>query len=384
MNELDVIISAYDAAKEKGQAVILATVVHVEGSSYRRAGARMLVDEFGHLTGAISGGCLEGDALRRALHALHQQRNKLVTYDTRDEEDAIIGAQLGCNGVIQVLFEPIDFDSSKNPVEILRVAQADRPSVVITLFHLDGESEQMGTTGWINDTQRQIEGSVPQLIKNEIEKEAKAALVNQSSLFREYLLSGGSQHLFFECIKRPIRLVLVGAGNDAQIMTLMAAPLGWDIIVADGRPTHAHPDRFVSACQVVVAAPEQVLDEIKIDDRTAFVLLTHNYNYDLALLKLLLVEEDLRYIGLLGPFKKYERMLGDVKQAGIAITQAMEAKIHAPVGLALQAETPAEIALSVLAEIQAVFSGADAPFLKNEKGPIHQKKNNDFKQVSIG
>src|SRR5690606_17455674 len=102
-----------------GTASVLATVVHVEGSSYRKAGARMLVDEFGNITGAISGGCLEGDALRKALLALHRQRNLLVTYDTSDEEDAIIGAQLGCNGIIQILFEPLDYGDKLNPCELL-------------------------------------------------------------------------------------------------------------------------------------------------------------------------------------------------------------------------------------------------------------------------
>ena len=120
MRELDVIISKYEFLREKSVECVLATVVHVQGSSYRKAGARMLVDEYGNITGAISGGCLEGDALRKALHALHRQINKLVTYDTNDEDDAIIGAQLGCNGVIQVLFEPIDYLDDLNPCELLK------------------------------------------------------------------------------------------------------------------------------------------------------------------------------------------------------------------------------------------------------------------------
>src|ERR1700712_133184 len=107
MKELKEIIGAYDQAAGEGKQTALATVVHIEGSSYRRPGARMLVTEDGELTGAISGGCLEGDALRKAMLAISEQKNKLVTYDTTDEEDAKLGIQLGCNGIVYILFEPI-------------------------------------------------------------------------------------------------------------------------------------------------------------------------------------------------------------------------------------------------------------------------------------
>ena len=137
MRELEAIITAYDELKSAGVPCVLATVVHVEGSSYRQAGARMLVDENGSMTGTISGGCLEGDALQKALHALHQGHNKLVTYDTSDEDDAVIGAQLGCNGIIQVLFEPLDFGDPINPIEIVRkVALQEDPMVIVILFNL--------------------------------------------------------------------------------------------------------------------------------------------------------------------------------------------------------------------------------------------------------
>ena len=108
MKEIREIIKAYDIANKNGKKSALAEVVHVNGSSYRRPGARMLVREDGALTGAISGGCLEGDALYKAMAVLLKQQSKLVTYDTSDEDDATIGIQLGCAGIIQVLFEPID------------------------------------------------------------------------------------------------------------------------------------------------------------------------------------------------------------------------------------------------------------------------------------
>lgn len=382
MRELDAILNTYDLAKKEGQPVVLATVVHVEGSSYRRAGARMLVDEFGNMTGAISGGCLEGDALRKALHALHQDQNKLVTYDTSDEEDAVIGAQLGCNGVIQVLFEPIDFGNENNPVEILKKAQTHGLSVVGTFFHLDRTKDQVGTSCWLSDS-NMINGQVEAGLQEQLLKDGLLAIENQTSLFREYVIGDEKQYVFLEVFKPPLKLVLVGAGNDAQILAQMAELLGWEIVVTDGRPTHANSERFVSSCQVIVSKPEKVLEKVEIDDRTAFVLMTHNYNYDLAVLKLLIDQDALKYVGVLGPKKKYDRMLDEMKEGGFVFTEDKLKKVFAPVGLELGAETPAEIGLSILAEIQAVISGTKGSFLKDKDGPIHQKKNNDFKRIVI-
>ena len=158
MRELDVIISKYKELKLQDVRCILATVVHVEGSSYRRAGARMLVDEYGNITGAISGGCLEGDALRKALFALDRQENKLVTYDTSDEDDAVIGAQLGCNGIIQVLFEPINYTDGNNPCELLRtITEQEVPMAVSVVFNLDKSQQQLGTS-LVTDENQAVSG----------------------------------------------------------------------------------------------------------------------------------------------------------------------------------------------------------------------------------
>src|SRR5688572_7564506 len=120
MKEINDIIRAFDEAQNAGRQAALATVVHVEGSSYRRPGARMLITDNGQLTGAISGGCLEGDALRKAQLAMAQQRSMLVTYDTMDEDDAKLGVGLGCNGIIQVLIEPIQTNEPNNPIQLLK------------------------------------------------------------------------------------------------------------------------------------------------------------------------------------------------------------------------------------------------------------------------
>lgn len=372
MREIQAILSAYDALKTQGQPCVLATVVHVEGSSYRQAGARMLIAEDGQLTGAISGGCLEGDALKKALLVLRQGHNKLVTYDTTDEEDAIVGAQLGCNGVIQVLLEPIRSDHPDNPLELLRLLTIQEETLaVVTSFNTDKQQSQPGTQAVFDQTMNlhgHIEGKA---LLRAIQADVFQAFKTQNSQVYEYHIAGKAQQVFIEICPPPPHLVLVGAGNDALAPAQIAGLLGWKVTVADGRPTHANSRRFAGACQVLVSKPEMLLDKLRIDSRTAFVLMTHNYPYDLAVFRLLLQYPDIPYIGILGPRKKYLRMLDDLSQEGIRLSPEQEARVFAPVGLDLGAENAAEIGLSVLSEIQAVLSHASGEHLRNLPGPIH-------------
>jgi xanthine/CO dehydrogenase XdhC/CoxF family maturation factor len=380
MRELEILLTAYDEMKSKGLGCVLATVVHVEGSSYRQAGARMLVNENGEMTGAISGGCLEGDALKKALLALEQGQNKLITYDTSDENDAVIGAQLGCNGIIQVLFEPVDPEHADNPVELIRrVISGEETRVMITLFNLQKRRHQPGTR-MIIDQRMNHAGNVGDIeFLNILKADAGTALSQNTSLFKEYHVSGEIHHAFIELHQSAPTLVLVGAGNDAQVLAQMATITGWKVIVTDGRSTHANYRRFQASCQVFVSEPEKTLDNIRIDHRTAFVLMTHNYQYDLAVLKLLIHHAEIPYIGLLGPKKKYQRMLDELRNQDFQLSKEITSKIYAPVGLDLGAETPSEIGLSVLSEILAVLNNAGASHLRERTRPIHEKSNYRFK-----
>lgn len=384
MRELDTIIAQYELLKQDETESVLATVVHVEGSSYRKAGARMLIDEFGNITGAISGGCLEGDAQRKALHALHQQKNKLVTYDTSDEEDAVIGAQLGCNGIIQVLFEPLDYKDDLNPCELLKTGIITKKAFAIVVqFNLDKSKEQSGTILISNGNSEYRGKGIDDSSRSLILEQAQHSLRIEKPHFTEVLLEGWTSHLFIQNYQPPLKLILVGAGNDAQILAQQAELLGWDVVVTDGRPTHANKERFTGSCQVIVSRPETTLENIDIDKWSCFVLMSHNYHYDLAVLKLLLNKQQVPYLGILGPKKKYQRMLDELAENGFELQPEMLDRIYAPVGLEIGAETPAEIGLSILAEIQAVLSGKNARPLREKDAPIHEKRDNHFKQVRV-
>lgn len=362
MKEIANIIKAYNNAIIAQKKVALATVVKVDGSSYRRPGARMLVTEDGMLTGAISGGCLEGDALRKALSVIHQGKNRLVTYDTTDEDDAKLGVQLGCNGIVYILFEPIQSSSLNNPIRILEKAIENREDCAIITLFSSHHKTQPGTMMLFRE--KECIDNTTEDISASIKNDAFDVLKLKISRFETYQINDAVYDAYLEYISPPIQLVIAGAGNDAQPLAKIATLLGWDIIVADGRPTHALPQRFPEAGKILVVKPEQLLSQVAIDKKTAFVLMTHNYNYDMALLNLLL-ETPLVYIGILGPKTKLIRMLTELNRNN------EEKRVYGPVGLDIGAETAEEIALSIVAEIKTVFSGATGKMLKDKLTPIH-------------
>ena len=370
--EITDIIAAFKEAQRAGRQTALATVVHVEGSSYRRPGARMLVEDNGKITGAISGGCLEGDALRKALLAIHQQQNKLVTYNTLDEADAQFGVQLGCNGIVHILFEPVNAAQTNNPITLLEKSISQRkPAVLVTLFSLKNYSGRQPGTCYFFDGLNTIDLLEDPALASTIKQEATFVLGNASSSllqdYPEYELTA-----FIELLQPVVSLVLMGAGNDVMPLVDMANILGWQTTVVDGRTTHASKQRFSKANQVIVGKPGDVIEQINIDDRTFVVLMTHNYNYDLAALALLL-QKKCSYIGTLGPKKRLQRLLDELKQNGVVISEEQRNCIHGPVGLDIGAEGAEEIALSILAEIKATLANRKGSFLRDRPDVIHAR-----------
>lgn len=324
MKEIKDIVRAYDLARTQGLEVALATVVKVEGSSYRHAGARMLVDEEGQLTGAISGGCLEGDARKKALLCIHQKANRVAVYDTREDGNASLGIQLGCNGVVHILFEYVAPHQMNNPVELLRLSQEGRrPSALATCF-----DPPLGTLALFDGQYTEVS---PCNLREVL------ATVTHTQVI------GGT---VYTCYAPTLRLIIAGAGNDVQPLANMASLLGWEVILVDGRPNLLTEKRFPSATQRVVSAAEDV--ELAVDAQTYVLLMSHHYSYDLAFLKWALGTV-VPYVGVLGPSSKRERML---KALGIT-----GERVYGPVGLDLGAETAEEIALSIVAEIMAVSQG---------------------------
>ncbi len=373
MKELQDIVNAFDIANKAGKQTALATVVLVEGSSYRRAGARMLVTEDGQLTGAISGGCLEGDALRKARQVMLQNKPMLVTYDTTDEDDAKLGVGLGCNGIIHILIEPIFSVERENPIQLFKIFLRKRePVVLITSFSLNDKKGPQPGTCLLLKKDKTIKGSFPDNeIKDALLADAKYVLTHGNSVTKTYVY-GNKFTCFIELLQPAVSLIIFGAGNDAIPLVQFASVLGWHVTLVDGRANYAIADRFPQAKKIIVSKPEYALSQFSTDDRTAVILMTHNYNYDATILKQLL-PLDLPYLGALGPKKRLNRMLEELENDGTTFTARQLASVYGPAGLDVGSENSDEIALSIIAEMQAVLTKREGTSLR-DKPVIHDRE----------
>ena len=384
MKEIQAIIKAYDEAQQQGKQTALATVVHVEGSSYRRPGARMLITVDGQLTGAISGGCLEGDALRKALLVMTRQQPMLVTYDTTDEDDAKLGVGLGCEGIIHIVIEPILPEQPGNPIQLLKTISAQRQhAALVMLFSLNDRREVQPGTCLLQLPGETVTARITNdALQRALTADAKTAFINQVSATKTYVSEGKQFTAFIELIKPAVSVIIIGAGNDAMPVAQMAHILGWQVTVADGRPAQATTARFPTANQVLVTKPDQVIEQVTIDAQTVFVLMTHNYNYDLKVFRQL-ITRNITYIGMLGPRKKLVRMLDELKAEGIVPTPEQLASVYGPVGLNIGAENAEEIALSIIAEIKAVIAGRAGESLRNSVDTIHPRVEKEIEEVKV-
>jgi xanthine dehydrogenase accessory factor len=384
MSELQRLLTAYDTERRAGKACALATVVEVQGSAYRRPGARMLVTGEGQLTGTISGGCLEGDARRRAQQVMLRGKPEIIVYDSTDiDDDLENGAQLGCQGQVFILLEPVDMADPHNPLELLRETfHLDEASVLATILKSSDAAIAPAAERLLllNDGTTKSGNINQDFINNQLLPDMREVLDSGASLCQDYEFGGATMQVFLEMIKPAPLLTIYGAGNDAQPLARQATNLGWRVQVMDGRPLQAAAQRFPEAERVQVARIGE-LDKY-VNNKGFAVLMSHNYYYDLAVLEQLSTLNNISYIGILGPRKKTDRMLNDLEQKGIA-TAGLDKRIHSPIGLDIGGENADEIALSIMAELLAVKNGLQGGFLRNLDAPIHNR-NHTFKVIING
>ncbi|CAD5251520.1 MULTISPECIES: XdhC family protein [unclassified Imperialibacter] len=391
MKEAKSIIEAYRKVNFSTQKAALATVMRVHGSSYRRPGARMLMTDDGRWTGAISGGCLEGDALRKARQAILNNRPSLVTYDTMDDNSATsLGVGLGCNGIIDVLIEPINELDVFNSIHLLeKFVERGELAVLATVFDssiaenpyqgqrflLNGLGEKYSTIGHAN-------------LEALIAADAQKAFVANRPAICQYTVDEAMVEVLVETLHPGIQLVVFGGGFDAAPVTSMAKNLGWAVTVTDDCIAHLGAKRFPDAENVTLCQRDHVSTDIIFKRFSAAILMSHNYKYDYAVLKEL-IKNPPAYLGIMGPKKRFDKMVDQLKEEGIYPGDAWAATVHSPIGLDLGAETPDEIALSVIAEIQAFFNNSKGGYLKHLDGPIHDRSayddrllNNIYEQLN--
>jgi xanthine/CO dehydrogenase XdhC/CoxF family maturation factor len=372
MKEIKAIINAYDKLDKKAVRAALATVVRVEGSSYRRTGARMLVTDDGVWVGGISGGCLEGDALKRARLAIAKSEASLITYDTTDDDAYQIGVGLGCNGIIDVLFTPLDFQNKNNPVEVLKsCVEANRQThILVTVTGDDGEWTDRKAGDVIQyKTPESLTAFGDPEVQKRLDQQIASHIESGRSGPCEVQLPGNKKlSVFVEVLLPEIHLVLMGHQYDIYPLARLIKEVGWRVTMVSN-PLKV--DSKLSGTVDAVFGYDQ-LNRIEIDHCTAIVLMAHDYKTDkLNLPKAL--QTDAFYVGMLGPRLRSEKIFGELSEQGNAISRQDMERIYAPAGLDIGAVSPEEIALSILAEIKTVFSKREGGFLRLRHVPIHER-----------
>jgi len=333
VSELSDLLYAAAAMAARGEPMALATVVATRGSTYRRAGARLLIPAEGEPIGNISGGCLEGDVARIGREVIASGEARTVEFDMTADDDAVWGYGLGCNGAIEVFVEPTA--GALQSVGALRTGQGS--CLVITLTGPDVGSHRLETDG-----------------------AAAAALSGGTPRVEEV----AGERVFYEPQLPPLRLLVCGAGHDAIPLVRQALALGWRVVVVDVRDALLTPERFGLGVDFANPNPEAAADALAPDLRTAAVLMSHNYLRDIAYLRSFL-DRPLAYLGVLGPRGRTEQMLAEIGQ------QEAIARLHAPAGLDIGAEGPEEVAHAIIGEILAVIRQREGGPLRDRRGPIH-------------
>ena len=376
MDELHRIIE-HLAAGPPGQGCALATLVYVEGSSYRGVGARALALPDGSTVGLISGGCLEGDLLERAGEVLADGRPRTVRYDSTSPEDALLGLGLGCNGVVEVLLERVtaaDAAAAARYLPLLRQARNDGRRAALATVYRSPEADEVGSRlALIEAAAAPARPATPHYfgplragLREAMARDLAALLDHGRSRAAAYEAAGDRVQALLELVEPPLALTVCGAGPDAQPLVTLAAGLGWAPLVFDHRASFARPDRFPDAVRVVTAAREEFSAAVPPRPGEAAVLMTHSYPADLLYLEQL-APRNLRYLGVLGPRRRLDRLLAELGPRAPA-----EGVLYGPAGLDIGADTPAEIALAIAAEIRAVLAGRGGGSLRARPTPIHR------------
>lgn len=345
--------------------IALATVIHVSGSAYRRPGAKMLITSDGNSIGSVSGGCLERDVIEITLRLFSDQsaQCRLLEYNTNHDDDAIFGVGTGCTGSVVVFVEKLRENDPLNPLELLsRSLYAEKLNSIIATIVRSNEVNLIGRKVFIQQDRVLASDNIcEQLLAklcDQIQSQSQPGLLTQSDL-----------DVYVEPLHSLPQLYIFGAGHDAVPLADLACSVGLQVTVLDHRKSFADPKRFPQECKVLHYRPEDRSTYPKLNNDFCIVM-AHNFTVDQQALRHL-ISTDASYIGVLGPKKRTEKMLSHFTADGIVLSDEQKSRIYAPIGLDLGAETPDEIALSILAEIKAVSSRRNAGFLRDRNQPIH-------------
>lgn len=335
LHELKDIIRSAQLAETKGIKTCLASVVSLDGSSYRRPGVRMSVQSDGKMIGAVSGGCVEKEVLRQAQSVFESNQPKLMVYDGR--------YRLGCEGILYILIEPFQPDASFYDA-FEEQCQSRKSFTISSSFSKKEEHIHFGiSTFYLN---------------------------NASFKMRAHDDHEDFLDVFDQTIKPGFKLVIVGSEHDAVQLCKYASSTGWEVDIVAPPDDPKSITNFPGASHYL-GISEQEFEELELDSQTAMVFMTHSYVKDLKYL-LASVNKEVPYIGLLGPSKRREKLMNEMLERNEDIPDEFFDRLHGPAGINIGAETPQEISISILAEILSVIRNQKPLSLKNKTGGIHQ------------
>jgi len=374
MNDFQRILTTLE---KRNEPCVLATVVHTEGSTYRRAGARLLVFADNTSVGAISGGCLESDVVERSQRVLQTGTPAMVVYDG-SSEDPIFGLGMGCNGITTVFLERLtgaddpfcDFlrhcfrERTRGAIATVYEIERTKPHETVLeghrffLYANDEASDNFGESAFASRLRDAVWTHAVQALRA-VRTHARLKFDDEEA----------QTHILIESLQPLRELVIAGAGYDALPLVEYAAMLGWRTTVLDHRPALLSTERFPKASTLTRITRENIAEtaqHLAFSAQTALVIMTHNLAFDAAFLREAFASKA-RYIGLLGPKPRLEKIFALLQEQGFTPTDDDRARLHNPIGLDIGTETAEEVALSIIAEIQAVMSTRSGGFLKKRK-----------------
>ena len=337
--------------RARGERFAVATVVATRRSAPRPVGAKFAVSESGEMAGSVSGGCVESDVYDHACQVLDGARPQFLSYGI--EDDLAFSVGLPCGGEIDVFVEAAPEELVER---LLTVIRAEQRAVLFTVV----EGEPLGTELLVTEDGQtfgegpdELPGRVDELLRR-----GRNTLVEVED----------GRKVFAEVYGPAPRLLVIGAVDTAESLCAAAKQLGWHTIVADARGKFATKERIPSADELLVAWPQEALEQVQPDYQTAVVVLTHDDKFDVPAIQGALATEAF-YIGALGSRRNQERRRERLLEAGVAESELE--RVSGPTGLDIGADTPAETALSVLGEILATRAGRGGGFLRESKTRIH-------------
>ncbi|HEX4387301.1 MAG TPA: XdhC family protein [Steroidobacteraceae bacterium] len=328
--------------RASGGTLALGILVHTAGSTYRKAGALVLIAANGDYAGLISGGCLEGDLAEHARAVMASGEARLVKYDLRSADDLIWGLGLGCEGAMHILLVRLAPENDYQPLAFLeRALRAHAACAIGVVCESHDERARVGSLA--------LPGSPA---PDALATPAVAAALGACAISGETRwLELQSLRLFVLPLWLPPRVLILGAGPDALPVVEFAARLGWKLSLVDHRPAYAVAAHFPQAQAVALVHPPDLAGALNLGAFDAAVVMSHHLASDLAYLRALCTCA-IPYVGLLGPAVRRERLLGELG----ADAELLRGRLHAPVGLPLGGRTPEAIALAIVAELQSFLS----------------------------